>query len=51
LVSLIGNKVAEPPTSVDHDEIRRRLLAAPPMAVPDVDELAQELDEIRGRRA
>jgi hypothetical protein len=29
----------------------RRLLAAEPMAVPDPEELAQELDQIRGRRA
>lgn len=29
----------------------RRLLEAPPMDVPDVDELAQELDQIRARRA
>ena len=29
----------------------RRLLEAAPMAVPDVNELARELDQIRGRRA
>lgn len=39
-----------------HDDVRRTnaaafLLAADPMAVPDVGELLDELDELRGRRA
>ena len=29
----------------------RRLLEAAPMSVPDVEELGQELDRLRGRRA
>jgi hypothetical protein len=39
-----------PPSVRDRSAAARRILAAPPMPVPDPDALRKELDEIRGRR-
>lgn len=45
----IDQRVAGP--DVRRRAAGRRLLEAEPMPVPEVDELVQELDQLRGRRA
>ena len=42
--------LAFPAGSVSRRDAATRLLEAEPMAVPDVAELRQELDDLRGRR-
>lgn len=43
--------LAFPSTSADRRAAGRRLLDAEPMAVPDVAELRDELEQLRGRRS
>lgn len=43
--------LAFPPDRDRRAEAARRILAAEPMAIPDVPELLHEIDELRSRRA
>lgn len=40
-----------PPSDVNRATAASRLLGAEPMEVPDIDELLDELDRVRGRRS